>query len=382
MKKILKRISAMFLVGLVGVSAVACSFEKPEWLEQALCDHVFDEEEIIKEPTCGSSGKKEKICSDCGKTETVSIKATGEHTWDGGTTTDKGMKYTCTTCGKTKTEEGKLVTTEVPIVDGESAVGNTYRIYSTSPAGGLVLSDWGDSVHLFFTEGYDANFFESGPYFIVDGLEIERTSEYADFYIQAGTFEVYNEEDDSFVKSITISNNCTIKQVSGYEYCSVRLEKRLVVPCGENAHIDSEWDGVCDNCMEPCTPTALNYRQIPYEEGMPIVDTWFRIYNPGTEALTFYFDIDDPEFQSFCFRIAGVQSSPNSHGFEIRCGYSQIPTNQDLYNYIEDGYIDFYIPSGEVIFVNGRSESFILEKDTTVKSFTLPAGWAMYKLEK
>ena len=81
MKKIFKRIAAMLLVGLVGISSVACAggIEQPEWLQQALCDHVYDEEEILKEPTCVASGKKEKICSSCGATKTVAIKPTGEH---------------------------------------------------------------------------------------------------------------------------------------------------------------------------------------------------------------------------------------------------------------------------------------------------------------
>lgn len=85
MKKILKRIAVLFLVALVGVSSVACSLdelEQPEWLEQALCDHVFDEEEILKEPTCAEKGKKEEICSDCGKTRITTIRATGEHIYD------------------------------------------------------------------------------------------------------------------------------------------------------------------------------------------------------------------------------------------------------------------------------------------------------------
>ncbi len=106
MKKVMKRIVAFMMLAVVALSTVGCSgYENPEWLEQLLCEHDFDEEEIIKEPTCGTSGKKEKICSDCGKTETVSIKATGEHTWDSGTVVGDYVKYTCTTCDETKKEE-------------------------------------------------------------------------------------------------------------------------------------------------------------------------------------------------------------------------------------------------------------------------------------
>ena len=252
MKKNLKRILAIFLVGLVGVSAVACSFEKPEWLEQAICDHVFDEEEIIKAPTCGSSGKKEKICSDCGKTEMVSIKATGEHTWDAGSIVDNGVKYTCTTCGKTKTEEAV-------------------------------------------------------------------------------------------------------------------------------AHIDSEWDGVCDVCAAACTPTALGYVETPYEEGTLIADTWFRVYNPGSEYISLQTDCGE---HLLSIMIGGTQFGiPNL--FELRISNNP-PKDQKLYNYKGAGYIDFRLTAQEYLLkTDTGSDSIVtLESDNVFHSFTLPSGWAIYKLEK
>lgn len=107
MNKKLLRAAAALLVGVVGVAAAGCSFsvEQPDWLKQKLCDHIFDEEEILREPTCGKDGKTEKICSDCGTTKIVAIPATGEHVFDEGVTEDGMTTYTCTVCGEKERHE-------------------------------------------------------------------------------------------------------------------------------------------------------------------------------------------------------------------------------------------------------------------------------------
>ena len=99
MSKILKRLAAFALLGAVAVSTAGCAFgelEMPEWLEQATCDHVYDEEEVLREATCVQDGKVEKICSDCGATKIVIVKATGEHVWEDGV---------CTVCGEQEVQE-------------------------------------------------------------------------------------------------------------------------------------------------------------------------------------------------------------------------------------------------------------------------------------
>lgn len=103
MAKIFKKLAAFALLGMVAVSTAGCGLselEMPEWLEQATCDHVYDEEEVLKEATCEQDGKVEKICSDCGATKIVIIKATGEHVWDDGVIADGVNTKTCTVCGE------------------------------------------------------------------------------------------------------------------------------------------------------------------------------------------------------------------------------------------------------------------------------------------
>lgn len=95
-KKLLRTAAALLLIG-VGVVSAGCSFEieQPDWVTQALCDHVFDEE-VLEEVTCTEDGRVMKVCSDCGKTKIVTVKATGHDVVE-----DEAVDATCTTPGLT-----------------------------------------------------------------------------------------------------------------------------------------------------------------------------------------------------------------------------------------------------------------------------------------
>ena len=73
--------------------------------------HTWDSGKVTKKATCTATGTKTYTCTVCGKTKTEEI-AKKSHSWDDGkitkeaTCTATGTKtYTCTVCGKTKTEE-------------------------------------------------------------------------------------------------------------------------------------------------------------------------------------------------------------------------------------------------------------------------------------
>ena len=73
--------------------------------------HTYDEGVVTKEATCTEAGEKTFTCSVCGDTYTEPIPATGEHSYGEGvvtkeaTCTEPGVKtFTCTVCGDTYTE--------------------------------------------------------------------------------------------------------------------------------------------------------------------------------------------------------------------------------------------------------------------------------------
>ena len=57
---------------------------------QSQCNHIWEDEKIIKEATCTEAGKKQRTCTKCGKVETVEIPPLG-HNYE---------NDTCTVCGE------------------------------------------------------------------------------------------------------------------------------------------------------------------------------------------------------------------------------------------------------------------------------------------
>ena len=189
MKKIFKRIAAMALVGLVGISSVACAggVEKPEWLEQLLCEHDFEDETVIKEATCTEKGKAEKTCSDCGKTETVATKKLPHVDENGDKTCDVCGTSMSSGSGNTNTARTMEIVTEVPVRIGENVIGNTYRLYlnDASSPDQLSLSDC-DGISFVYNDRYtNASVFSSGPRWNLDGLELTKTDKYMDITFKA-----------------------------------------------------------------------------------------------------------------------------------------------------------------------------------------------------
>lgn len=72
--------------------------------------HKYDSGKVTKEATCSKEGVKTYTCTSCGKTKTETL-SKADHQWDSGRVTKKptcseeGEKlYTCSACGTTKTE--------------------------------------------------------------------------------------------------------------------------------------------------------------------------------------------------------------------------------------------------------------------------------------
>lgn len=129
-KKLLRAAAALLLVGVVGVASVGCSFEfeQPNWVTQALCDHVFDEEDVLKEATCTEDGRVMKVCTECGKTKITTVKATGHDVVE-----DEAVAATCTTPGLTA---GSHCTAcgEVLVKQEEVPAGHTYGEWTVDVA--------------------------------------------------------------------------------------------------------------------------------------------------------------------------------------------------------------------------------------------------------
>lgn len=92
-------------------------------------NHSFGDWAVTTAPTCVKQGTETRTCSVCKKTETRSVAATGKHDyriaddeqdiWAATLDDDGYIKYTCTVCGKTKTEV-------IPMVSGVTLSKTTF----------------------------------------------------------------------------------------------------------------------------------------------------------------------------------------------------------------------------------------------------------------
>lgn len=327
-RKLLRAAAALLLVGIVGVASVGCSFEleQPNWVTQALCDHVFDEEEVLKEATCTEDGKIQKTCSDCGKTKITTVKATGHDVVE-----DEAVDATCTTPGLTA---GSHCTAcgEVLVKQEEVPAGHTY-------------GEWTVDVE---------------PTCTTEGS-------------QSRVCSVCGETETEAIPAVshvdaTADGTCDV--------CGETVTEVLPM------HEDLNQDCLCDNCFLVVTsPTELGYKETPYVEGTPVAGTWFRVYNiPTTDEYGIVFLTTSSGIR---VKITSEIAPSYSDIFELTGSSGGPPVNMDMYNDNQDGYIDFYLPA-KVYSVNDMTESVDIElKETDVfETITIPEGCSIYILEE
>lgn len=109
-----------------------CDETRTEEIPKLECtSHVWDNGEVITKPTYKAEGTKKYICQNCGatKNDTIAKIVCTSHRWDNGTVTKKATytaagirKYTCKNCGATKqTSIAKLNLTKVTVKSAQQA---------------------------------------------------------------------------------------------------------------------------------------------------------------------------------------------------------------------------------------------------------------------
>ena len=214
MKKFWKTAVALLAVGVIGIGATACSFEleKPEWLDQALCDHVFDEQIVLSEATCEDAGELMKICSDCGKTKTVAIKKLSHVDEDG--------DNRCDACDELM-EIGE-VASEVEVKNGDFLKSGWYRFYAREGGSTIGILKDEDGSATFQFNANSEGVFVSHILTIIDISEefemVHSTSEgapYTDIYFEIPK-EIVISGKDSFTFNMT--SGWTFDEVEGIYY--------------------------------------------------------------------------------------------------------------------------------------------------------------------
>lgn len=391
----MKKLIRGFLIFLLVILAGACILnvmKQPEWIKQAICDHVFDEKEVLREASCEEDGMTLKLCTDCGKTKIVTSPALG-HTEKvvlpgrDATCTIAGLtkKLTCSVCNEVLQEQSEIPAlghtmegdtctvcgfvdtsnyTEVAAQVGEKMLGNWYRLYCYETDLGATNTDFSGIV--FENAGQD---FAFGA-FPKDSSQAEFGNNFIDMYyystmtlLQSQTVKIFNNYDKGYIEvfineageitningeSIYITEDTTIKQIWKGE----GKVFRLVPPCEQ--HVDEDTDAFCDNCsiflLENATYEAV-------EVGDSAVG-WFRISIEEAKEKDFevYCDVVDSDLDEGVYSCTKVK---DVYGFEegetrlthriLWCaedspcvgGYSN--ASERVSSFVEDGYLYIHI---------------------------------------
>ena len=213
--------------------------------------------EVVKgyPATCTVEGKTDgEKCSVCNETLIVqkTVAALGHN--------DENKDNVCDRCDQKLTATAGMLL--MPVVKGESMVGNWYRIYraeSGSDLGSLYttndLSFLANSVSYGY---YDACLFHSGPLATLEGLEVVYTDEYIDVHFVCGTYTIIRNgivtsETVTFDENVKVSSaSQNVFRLVDEKHCesnglthNLKLVEGYAATCTETGVADIE---KCSNC--------------------------------------------------------------------------------------------------------------------------------------
>lgn len=352
MKRKIKALITAFAVCAVSAFAIMASScgGVPEWLEQARCTHKWNDGEITVQATCEDVGEKTVTCTLCGYEDIEYIPATG-HAW---INTD-AVDPTCTQVGQmagircATCAEWFIQATEVPAT------------------GHVLVTD----------EGKAATCTETG---LTDGEHCGVCNE---------VITAQEEISANGHKTVMVAGKAATCTEAGLtdgqacETCGVTLVTQEEIPMVACA--DEDGDGYCDVCNIIMPLEEGTYTEVKATVGETVAGNWYRVYSGSTTTMGLsskvlvdgygYTDVlrldifidKNMVFVTFGGMLNGVFSINNSV-IKVR---------------IHDGYIDFYISSGQltqedVLSGNSLVSSDPITEETTITSI---AGSELYRLQ-
>lgn len=211
-------------------------------INQARCEHEWNNGEITKESTCTEKGELTKTCSLCDKVETVELDLVAH--------IPVYVDAVAPTCNETGLTDGTVCAVCDNVVSG----------FQELPAlGHIVEMDY----------GHKATCLENG---LSDGAHCTRCDE----VLKEQAIIVATGH--NLVTLDAIAPTCVEEGLTQGVVCgnchAVFVEQESVSTI---KHVDEDEDSLCDGCGATFSPT-MNMREVVLQEGDTVGDSWFRVY--------------------------------------------------------------------------------------------------------
>ena len=330
MKKSIKRLITVLAVCAVSAFAVVASGcnvtdKIKEKIEQARCEHEWNDGEVTKEATCMEKGELTKTCTLCEKVETEEIEL-AEHT-------AVYVQAVAPTCLEKGVTDGTVCSVCEAKISGLQEI----------PAlGHIVVKD----------KAVEPTCLESG---LTEGEHCSRCNEI--FTAQ----EKVPATGHNLVILEAVESTCTTEgKTQGVSCSSCKQVFAVQETVAKKAHIDEDGNLFCDECNIEITET-MDMTEVAVEVGEKVVGNWYRLYKTS-------------DWSSIIFDEVNVQFFANDYENDTH-GYVKDPVNNlPFYNLVgfkiveTDGYIDFYFEEGtyEFIKVDGSETEWTFVVDDSL----------------
>ena len=393
MKKSIKRLITVLTVcavsAFVGLASGCSMTDKiKEKIEQARCEHEWNDGEVIKEATCVEKGELKKTCTLCEKVETVEIPLT-EHTEVtvaavAATCTKDGLSsgVKCGVCDKVIVEQVKVPAAgHIEVRDAAvsptcltagKTEGSHCAVCNEVLTAQESISATGHTIVA--VEGYAPTCTESG---LSNGSKCSVCDEVMTEQTEIAALG-HNVE-----THVAQAATCTEIGWAEYQTCTrcdyTTYEEIPMLPC-----VDSDNDGNCDTCGKAFYE-AMDYVEAPIvnlpTQAYTTDGVWYRVYLPEeTEGPVMYYiqfvdnigsNANGDNFN--CIGIPSKNSLANgSYERAIYVGSSGTKFVKvegiEFYYAPNDEYVDFCLTMGDELTNEAENISFTLTKNTVVAS--------------
>lgn len=339
-------------VSAVAVMAAGCNpiEDIKTAINQARCEHEWNDGEIIKESTCTEKGELTKTCTLCDKVETVELDLVAH--------IPVYVDAVAPTCNETGLTDGTVCAVCDNFVSG----------FQELPAlGHIVEMDY----------GHKATCLENG---LSDGAHCTRCDE----VLKEQAIIVATGH--NLVTLDAIAPTCTEEGLTQGVVCGnchcVFVEQE---PVSTIKHVDEDEDSLCDGCGATVVPT-MNMREVVLEEGDLVGDSWFRFYvipveqnymQSGIDSVTGFITQNGGQFGYNTERAGVFTSNMNIQSYE---GDIIVIESSERLENGQPVYYDIYVPMG-LTYVDCDGYGGTITETSTVISTANTAGKALvYRL--